>query len=125
MSSHWLKEEMASSSSKRKRSNEQNVDNLAGIGQLVSRGPKFGKKHSKLARSLLNRYFWGEVSASSVQQLAASALEDGMQHEELMTLARLGTEGVHSGCWVAMPLSFEKHLEYLSSQVSDNLNFES
>ena len=91
---------MASTSSKRKRANVQNVEGLLGYSQVFSMGPDNKRRRSALARSLLTRYFWGEISAISVQTIAAAAIEDGMEHEEVMTLSVLGTDGAYTGAYV-------------------------
>ena len=86
---------MASSSSK--RSNEKTVQSLLGLGHMVGKGPTAPAKPGRLAKALLNRYFWGEVSAATVQQLAAAAVEDGLTEEVLVALSKIGTEGAYSG----------------------------
>ena len=88
--------QMASSSS-RKRSNEKNVESLLGLGRLVGQGPSAPRKPGRLARALLSRYNWGEISAATIQHLAAAAVEDGLDEETLVALSKLGTEGAYSG----------------------------
>ena len=45
---------------------------------------------SVLAKLLLSRYYWGEMSAKDVQVLASAALKDGSSHPELVELADVG-----------------------------------
>ena len=97
---------MASSSS-RKRKNEANVQGLLGIGQVVKKGPVAPKRTSRLARSLLNRYFWGDISALTVQHLANAANDDGLEDEVVRTLSSLGTEGAYTGVLEGCSLKFD------------------
>jgi len=48
---------------------------------------------SALARRLLEMWAWGSLTASSVQRLAASALQDGAVHADVRVLAKLGKSG--------------------------------
>ena len=88
---------MASSSSSKKRANEQNVQGLLGYAKVQKQGPKDPSKASRLAKALLHKYFWGEVSASTVQSLAMAAVDDGLDDPMVVTLSRLGSQGVYSG----------------------------
>ena len=52
---------------------------------------------SVLADRLLNLFGWGLISASTVQWLAAGAVDDGLHVGEVEKLASLGTNGQYAG----------------------------
>ena len=52
---------------------------------------------SSLASKLLAMWAWGELSVSTVQKLAASGVEDGVDREDLLKLARIGNSGALPG----------------------------
>ena len=54
-------------------------------------------KPSKLAAALLSKWAWGSMSAPVVQALAAAAWEDGLAHDEVAKLARIGGGGKFPG----------------------------
>ena len=87
---------MASASS-RKRANEQNVQGLLGVNRVRQQGPQPPQRPSQFAKALLHRYFWGELSAATVQHLAAAVVEDGGGEEVVVALSQVGTQGAHSG----------------------------
>src|SRR4051812_5833531 len=60
-----------------------------GVVPLISR--------SKLATALLQRWAWGELSAVGLQALAAAATADGLEHNDIVRLAALGSGGRHKG----------------------------
>ena len=54
-------------------------------------------QQSQLANKLLALWSHGLLSATLCQEIAALAMEDGAQHDELWQLANCGTYGVHKG----------------------------
>ena len=88
---------MPRSSGSKKRSHDDEVAGLLGIREKMDMGPRTARKRSRLADVLLNRYFWGEVSAAGVQGIAAAATEDGLDHPTILKLSGVGTDGAHSG----------------------------
>ena len=88
---------MASSSSKRKRGHEANVESLLGVRDKAKRGPAPVNKAPRFARTLLQKYFWGEIAASGVQELAATAKADGLQEEMVLALSKVGSDGTYTG----------------------------
>ena len=50
-------------------------------------------KPSALARLLLERWAWGDLSGPSIQSIAQAAVIDGAVHEELNIIAKLGSSG--------------------------------
>ena len=52
---------------------------------------------SNLRKRLLQLWAWGRISACEVQTLAHAAQLDGLLHEEVDSLAKLGAHGAHPG----------------------------
>ena len=52
---------------------------------------------SKLASVLLDKWAWGVISAPLLQEIAAAAVADGLDHPDLLVMKRLGTDGAHPG----------------------------
>jgi hypothetical protein len=48
-----------------------------------------------LAKLLLERWSWGDLSAPSIQSIAAAAIDDGAKGKELDILSRLGSKGAY------------------------------
>ena len=72
-----------------------------GYGQVLARAKRQEEREeppqSRLASELLNLWSWGTMSAPLVQQLAASALSDGLNLPGLDQLPKLGSSGKHPG----------------------------
>ena len=60
---------------------------------LQEAAPEDGRRHSKLASTLLEQWAWGEIAAPLLQQLASAAVADGAFHPELISLSKLGHNG--------------------------------
>lgn len=52
---------------------------------------------SSLARVLLTKWAWGDISTPMLQQIAQAAVQDGASHVELVKLAKLGHSGQYPG----------------------------
>ena len=52
---------------------------------------------SKLASLLIGLWSWGDISTPLVQALAEAARQDGLQHEQVEKLAKLGARGKYPG----------------------------
>ena len=55
------------------------------------------KSPSQLVSLLLLRRAWGNLSSPDVQEIAAAAHEDGLNHPDVRTLASLGSWGKYPG----------------------------
>ena len=66
--------------------------------QEASRGeraePAPDISHSRLARLLLAKFFWAQISMSLVTEIALAAFEDGLVHEDIKQLKGLGSDGI-------------------------------
>ena len=60
---------------------------------LQEAAPEDGRRHSKLASTLLEQRVWGDSAALLLQQLASAAVADGALHLELVTLSKLAHNG--------------------------------
>ena len=69
----------------RRRQEQEARDIEAGVPQ-----------RSHLAGRLLQLWAWGSITAKRVQELAHLALQDGLEHEDIRRLARLGNYGQHA-----------------------------
>jgi hypothetical protein len=49
--------------------------------------------HSRLARLLITKLFWGHVSMALIMEISAAAFDDGLKHEDIANLRGLGVEG--------------------------------
>ena len=82
----------------RKRKLGDKFEGLLGIDGALSSGQgQQQQPKSELVDLLVKKHLWGELPAVLVQQICAAALQDGLAHREVETMARLGTEGLHSG----------------------------
>ena len=50
---------------------------------------------SVLAEYLIDKWAWGEISASAVQTIASCAVQDGLTNKEVQVLAKLGSSGLY------------------------------
>ena len=64
---------------------------------LQEAAPEDGRRHSKLASTLLEQWAWGEIAAPLLQQLASAAVADGALHPQLTSLSKLGHNGQFPG----------------------------
>ena len=65
------------------------------LAQLQEEDPK--PAPSKLASMLVGLWSWGDISTPLVQALAEAAREDGLEHEQIQKLAKLGARGKYPG----------------------------
>ena len=64
---------------------------------------------SVLAERLVELWSWGLISAVLLQWLADAAVCDGLQHDDLVKLANLGSKGMHPGiCFKIILVSYIK-----------------
>ena len=52
---------------------------------------------SQLAYLLQQQFAWGTMSATSLQAIALAAVEDGLDHPDVVELSRIGSSGMHKG----------------------------
>lgn len=52
---------------------------------------------SLLAKLLLKKWSWGEISTPMLQEFAKAAYDDGIKHPQIKTLAALGSHGANPG----------------------------
>ena len=72
-------------------------DNVLHVADRARAEGQRPKKASALVAGLLQKYYCGEISASSVQYICNCAVQDGIDHEDVHKLAKMGTTGYHTG----------------------------
>ena len=55
---------------------------------LQEAAPEDGRRHSRLAFTLLEQWAWGEIAAMWLQQLASAAVADGALHPGFVSLSK-------------------------------------
>ena len=80
----------------RKRKLDDKLDGLLGIQGTLASGSQQQPK-SALVALLVTKYLWGELPAILLQEICSAAVQDGLEHAEVQIVARVGTEGLHTG----------------------------
>ena len=60
---------------------------------LASSEGQIEPNESKLAQKLLYLFAWGYMTAETVQQIAQAAEADGLQHESIKKMSKIGAGG--------------------------------
>ena len=65
-------------------------------GGWLPQQPVDASAPSRLAGKLVDLWAWGSISPPVLQQIAAAALTDGLDHPTIVRMANLGTGGLHT-----------------------------
>ena len=80
----------------RKRKTGDQLDGLLGIQGSLASGHQEAP-NSRLVDLLVNKYLWGGLPETLLQQICAAAVQDGLENPQVKRIAQAGTEGIHSG----------------------------
>lgn len=73
------------------------MDMDAEIRKVLGLGSTNSNRKSYLSDTLIQMWAWGDISAATLQRIALAACRDGLIHERVDQLSKLGSSGMYMG----------------------------